>query len=240
MTKTGLCALLLTATCALSADHQFHALPSTTGNHSALSGNCYYIGNTLDMDCTLNQQSVRKKISDKEWQSRQNDAHAVIEKALSTQTVESYVKSALGSTCKKIKNGNYEKREDVHEAIQLLIDLCKSPSKDGILKAAVYQNNVDRKTCVFNSMELGQFRFEQVSNTKWVSTNKPSGECGVVTVMELEQEDGWLWNFNQVRHYTNTESDFCKDLAAINEPIGFSWKGKESTAMQCEHIEFGF
>jgi hypothetical protein len=71
--------------------------------------------------------------------------------------------------------------------------------------------------------------------------NEPTGQCGAITILTLEQHPmhNTLWNYSQIKHYTNTESEPCKDFAEINEPMSYSWNGNKNLKKGCEFIEFG-
>jgi hypothetical protein len=69
--------------------------------------------------------------------------------------------------------------------------------------------------------DVGDYKFNQVNDKKWVSTNESTGQCGAITILTLEQHPmhNTLWNYLQIKHYTNIESEPCKDFAEINEPM---------------------
>jgi hypothetical protein len=98
-----------------------------------------------------------------------------------------------------------------------------------------------KNTCKVSETDTGSYSFKPVNENKWVSNNGPSGSCGTVIVMTLERDPKHLtlWNYSQVRHFTNTEESMCKSFAENNIPMSYSWNGGPSIQMDCKYIDFG-
>lgn len=221
---------------AFSADIEFNWLKSTSGNNSALSGACNYISDTSDLNCNLRQIMVRKKAKKEDVDAQVKNLKVEIEAPEEFAKVK---KQFLTEMCPKMSEASAQMDDLV--AVEKFRKICKTPSKENFIDALTYMYRVDERTCKVMDYDVGNFVFEQVNENKWVATNKPSGQCGVVNVMSLERHPDYssLWSYSQVRHYTNTETQFCKELSAVNEPITNSWNGKSSIKMNCEYVEFG-
>jgi hypothetical protein len=222
----------------LSAEISFNWLKTTSGENSALSGSCDYVGSTSDLNCNLKQVSVRKKSSPEEVKEDIKSVIAEIDNQLKTKTIEQFKKVEFGDFCSKLPE-NQNKVEKV--IFDQFMTMCNNTTRQTVIEALSLTAKQAGKTCKVMDYDLGNFIFNQVNENKWVSTNKPSGNCGSVTVMSLERnpEYATLWSYSQIRHYTNTETEMCKSLAEINEPIAYSWNGQSNIKMDCEYIEFG-
>jgi hypothetical protein len=227
----------------LSADINFNWLQSTSGQKSALSGTCNYVDSSNDMDCNLRQLSVRKKLSIEDGKKNVNEAILEVDSELKNKTIGEYVKEELGSTCEQIPLGDEELKSlgNDRSAYDAIVDICNVPTREKLIKLMSSSVENDIKTCKVYEYDTGDFLFNQVNDNKWVSTNKPTGQCGAVTILTLERDPkhNSLWNYSQIRHYTNTESELCKSLSEMNEAMSYSWNGKSSLKMGCEYIEFG-
>jgi hypothetical protein len=227
----------------LSADVTFNWLKSTSGQNSALSGTCDYLDASNDMICNLRQISVVKKLSPEDAEKDINAATLELDTDLKDKSIKEYVDEKLGSVCIKIPLSQAELQSlgSDREAYDAIVDICKSPSRDKVLSLVTSSAKNELKTCKVMDYDTGDFQFNQVNDRKWVSTNEPSGQCGAVTILTLEQhlKHDSLWNYSQIRHYTSTETELCKSLSEINEPMSYSWNGNKSLKMGCEFIEFG-
>ncbi|MGK2232417.1 MAG: hypothetical protein ACI92O_001588 [Colwellia sp.] len=226
-----------------SADVTFNWLKSTSGQNSALSGTCDFSDESNDMVCNLRQIRVSKKLSPEDAEKDIKAATLELDTDLKDKSIKEYVDEKLGSVCKKIplSETDIQSLGSDREAYDAIVDICKSPSRNKVLALVTSSAKNDLKTCKVMDYDTGNFQFNQVSDRKWVSTNEPSGQCGAVTILSLEQhpKHDSLWNYSQIRHYTNTESELCKSLSEINEPMSYSWNGNKSLKMECEFIEFG-
>lgn len=229
--------LLLTAPFANASDISFNWLKSTSGQKSALSGNC---SETSDgnLSCNLRQTFARRKVSHEEHISNLKSANNELAKSLESISPQEFVEQEFGELCVNI---NEMSNELDGNALLLLSRMCETPSESHISDAIEHFISIDAQTCKVYEIDTGDFSFEQVNERKWVSTNQPSGACGAVTVLSLEHEKEFstLWTYSQVRHYTNTDTKLCQQLAEINEPISYSWKGKSPIELNCKYIEFG-
>lgn len=226
-----------------SADITFNWLKSTSGQNSALSGTCDYKDASNDMVCNLRQLSVRKKLSPEDAKKDIEAATLELDTELKNKNIKEYVDEKLGSVCKKIPLSDAELKSlgSDREAYDAIVDICKKPSRDKVLALITSSAKNDLKTCKVMDYDIGDYQFNQVNDKKWVSTNEPTGQCGAVTILSLEQHPKYdsLWSYSQVKHYTNTESELCKSLSEINEPMSYSWNGKDGLKMDCKFIEFG-
>jgi hypothetical protein len=227
----------------LSADVTFNWLKSTSNQNSALSGTCDHLESSNDMLCNLRQISVRKKKSPEDAIKEINALSFELDAELKNKTIKEYVFEHLGSVCEKIPLSETEIQSfgTALEAYLAIVDICKEPTRDKVHSFLISSSKNDVRTCKVIEYDTGDYRFNQVNDRKWVSTNEPSGQCGAVTILTLEQEPkhDTLWDYSQIRHYTNTESELCKSLSEANEPMSFSWDGNPSVKMDCEFIEFG-
>lgn len=225
-----------------ASDESFNWLNSASGENSSLSGKCNYVDKSNNMICNLRQLSVRRKMTETDFSQKVRDSINEVNEELKNQSIDNYVDKIYGEVCKKlspeIKSSMIGNQINYYNTIE---DLCKKPTKEKVLniyKGALQQ---DRDTCKVFEYDTGDFEFEQISENKWVSTNKPSGECSVVSILTLERspESSFLWTYNQVKHYTNTATKLCKSLAENVKPMSYSWNGKTSIEMNCKFIEFG-
>tara|TARA_R110000744_G_C19367168_1_gene562008 strand:+ start:364 stop:1098 length:735 start_codon:yes stop_codon:yes gene_type:complete len=243
MKKTLLLSSLLISFSSISADVNFNWLKSTSGQNSSLSGTCDNLESSNDMVCNLRQISVRKKLSTQDAKKSLVDVTLELDAKLKTNTIKEYVINVLGSACEKIPLSEAEIQSlgEESEAYNDIIDICNSPTRDKMLAFLTSSVKKQIKTCKVIEYDVGNYRFNQVNDKKWVSTNEPSGQCGAVTILTLENhpEHSALWDYSQIRHYTNTESEICKGFAKMNEPMSFSWNGASSVKMDCDYIEFG-
>lgn len=219
-------------------DISFNWLKSTSGQNSALSGNCSENSNGT-LSCSLRQIGVRLKVSNDEYLSNLKKSSEDIRNTLETTSAQEFVERDFGEVCKGITEFSGE--VDI-VALQLVTDMCDNPSESSISQVIEYFMKVEAQTCKVYEIDVGSYTFERVNNSKWVSANNPTGACGAVTVLTLEHEKEHesLWTYKQVRHYTNTETQVCQQMADINEPISYSWKGKSPIELNCKYIEFGF
>jgi hypothetical protein len=228
---------------ALSADVNFNWLKSTSNQNSSLSGTCEYVNSSNDMDCNLRQISVRKKTDMEDANKTISEATLELDSKLKDKGIKGYVKEMLGETCEKIPLSDevISSLGTDREGYDAIVDICNAPTRDKILNFLTLAVKNDVETCKVFDYDIGNFLFNKVSEKKWVSTNKPSGQCAVITILTLEQhpEHNTLWNYSQIKHYTNTESEFCKSLSVMYEPMSYSWKGRSSLKMDCKFIEFG-
>jgi hypothetical protein len=243
MKKTLLISSLFISFNSFSADVNFNWLKSTSAENSALSGTCDYLDSSNDMVCNLRQLSVRKKLSPEDAEKHIKAATLELDTELKNKSIKEYVDEKLGSVCKKIPLSEAELQSlgSDREAYDSIVDICKLPSRDKLLSLLTSSTKNDIKTCKVMDYDIGNYQFNQVNDKKWVSTNEPSGQCGAITILTLEQhpKHNSLWNYSQIKHYTNTESDLCKGFAEINKPMSYSWNGNSSLKMGCEFIEFG-
>ena len=243
MKKIIILSTIFISCASMSADMSFNWLKSTSGQNSALSGTCDYMESGNDMVCNLRQIRVSKKLSIEDAKKDINAATVEFDNELKSKTIKEYVSEKLGSICKKIPLNESELQSlgSDREAYNAIVDICKSPSRDKLLALITSSAKNDLKTCKVMDYDTGNFQFNQVNDRKWVSTNEPSGQCGAVTILTLEKhpKHDSLCNYSQIRHYTNTESELCKSLSEMNEPMSYSWNGNSSLRMGCEFIEFG-
>ncbi len=225
-----------------ASDETFNWLKSTSGENSSLSGECDYVGKSQNMICSLRQLSVRRKISEDKAKQQVKDAIHELDEALKKETIDSYINKTFDGVCNKlspeVKGSLTGIGVDVYNIIE---QLCKNPTKKNLVQFYMLTIQVERDTCKVFEYDTGDFEFEKISENKWVSTNKPSGVCSVVSILTLERspESSFLWTYNQVKHYTNTKTELCKNLAENVKPMSYSWNGETSVEMNCKHIEFG-
>ncbi|GAC28255.1 hypothetical protein [Brumicola pallidula] len=221
-----------------AADESFNWLKSTSNQNSTLSGTCDYI-NARDLKCNLRQIQVKKKTSPEDVLKSIQEMKDEVYSKLQNQTVEEFRKSEFNDFCSQLDANKDQVSEGVYTVFN---KMCKETSKDTIIDALSYTVKIEGETCNVKDFDLGDSIFERVNENKWVSTNGPSGECGTVAVLSIEREPDhqFLWNYAQVRHYTNTETELCKQFVEVNEPMSYSWKGKSPIEMSCKFIEFGF
>ncbi|QTH72034.1 hypothetical protein [Pseudoalteromonas xiamenensis] len=218
-------------------DFSFNWLNSTTKQNSALSGRCDtdQLGN---FKCNLRQITVRQK-SAQEDVDREIEAMKKEFETYSKQiTIEQFMAKELPNLCGALES---KKPDIAARDFDKYKSFCKNPSYAALVDVISLTIRKDARTCKVMERDLGNFTFKQVNENKFVSTNEPSGECGTVTIMSLEREPQYqsLWNFDQVRHYTNLESESCKELDKVNESLSFSWRGRKTIQMNCDYIEFG-
>jgi hypothetical protein len=243
MKKILLLSSLLVSFNTISADVTFNWLKSTSGQNSALSGTCDYLDSNTSMVCNLRQIRVGKKLSIEDAKKDLAAATVELDADLKDKTIEEYVSEKLGSVCKKIPLSDDEMKSlgTDRDAYDAIVDICESPSREKVFTFITSSVNNDLKTCKVIDYDVGDYKFNQVNDKKWVSTNEPTGQCGAITILTLEQhpKHNTLWNYSQIKHYTNTESELCKGFAEINEPMSYSWNGNKNLKMGCEFIEFG-
>tara|TARA_R110002124_G_C8971684_1_gene515185 strand:+ start:8431 stop:9162 length:732 start_codon:yes stop_codon:yes gene_type:complete len=225
-----------------ASDESFNWLKSTSGENSALSGKCNYLGNSSDMNCNLRQLSIRKKITETSFNKQVENSITELNNEMKGETIDSYVKKIYGDICNQLSpvmKSSMRGTEII--AYNNIETLCKKPTKKKLLNIYMESLKQERDTCKVFEYDTGNFEFEQVNSNKWVSTNKPSGECSVVSILTLERnpESSFLWRYNQVKHYTNTATKLCKSLADNVKPMSYSWNGKSPLEMNCKYIEFG-
>jgi hypothetical protein len=184
---------------------------------------------------------VSKELSEEDAKKDLIQAVDELETKLKSISLKEYVEEISGGFCKQLA----EKKEGLGQVSKALLtqmtELCNSPSRENII--ALFTSTIDKSknTCKVYETDTGSFPFEPVNENKWVSNHGPSGVCGVVVIMTLERDPKhlMLWDYSQVRHYTNTVNSMCKSLSKINEPMSFSWNGKSPIQMGCEYINFG-
>lgn len=235
--KYILCIYLLIATSnSFAADIEFNWLRSTSGQNSALSGKCN--NENSKMTCNLRQIIVRKKSNDEDVQKEVESITAEIDEHLKTNTIEEYEKAAIEEFCSALPQSKDKVDSTIFNAYATM---CDNKTRNTVVEALTLSAMQSGRTCRIMEYDIGNFVFEQVNDKKWVSTNKPSGKCAIVTVLSLEQHPKYsrLWSYSQVRHYTNTDTEMCKSLSEVNESISYSWNGKKRLNMNCDFIEFG-
>lgn len=222
---------------ASASDISFNWLNSTSNQKSALSGSCESLEDA-SLLCNLRQISVRKAISSEEAAQSIVEVKTEIEEALKSRSVDNLIEYEFAEICKELPNPEVEVAPKFLEAFS---KVCNLRTKETLVDALILTIMVKEQTCKVIEYDIGDYIFDQVNQHKWVSTNKPSGICGAVTVLSLEKnpEHQTLWKFDQVRHYTNTETETCKELDAMNQPISYAWNGRSLIEMNCKYIEFG-
>ena len=221
---------------AFSSDISFNWLKSETGENSALSGKCNFINSSNELDCNLRQISVRKKSSFEDAQAEINNITKELDTLLETQSLNDIRKKHFSKICTALPE-----RQDKVDATTFnkFKQMCEDTTRESIIDVLTISAKNSILTCRVMERDIGNYKFLQVNEKKWVSTNEPSGECGIVLVATFERYKNHLWSYSQVRHYTNTETKVCKSLSEINEPISYSWKGTDTINMNCQFIEFG-
>jgi len=225
-----------------ASDESFNWLKSTSGENSSLSGVCDFVGQSQNMICSLRQLSVRRKISEDKANQQVKDAIQEVDEALKKETIDSHINKIFGDVCNRlspeIRRSLTGSEVDAYNNIE---QLCNKPTKQRLIQFYMFTIEEQRDTCKVFEYDVGTYEFEKVNENKWVSTNSPSGECSVVSILSLERSPGssFLWEYNQVKHYTNTKTELCKSLAENVKPMSYSWNGEASIEMNCKHIEFG-
>jgi hypothetical protein len=229
--------MVIFSTGTFASDESFNWLNSTSNQNSALSGSCDYV-NTSDLKCNLRQLNVRKKVSDEDSIKNLNEIENLIDSGLQNQTAEAFMESEFPDFCTDLESSEVEVDEGTYSVYK---KMCQETSRESIIGALSYSAKMEAETCNVMEYDVGDYIFERINENKWVSTNKPSGLCGAVTLLSLEREpeSPSLWSYSQVRHYTNTETETCKKLDEINEPMSYSWQGKNNIEMNCKFIQFG-
>ncbi len=221
----------------------FNHLHSSTGQNSALSGDCI-AENDRTISCSLRQVMFSKKLSKKDAETRTAEYENAIQDALKDKTPAQVVNQEVGKFCFGLTDLGNEARSKLSleaDVFTLFSALCEKPTIENLTKVFQHDLNKQLQTCKVWDYNIGTFQFEKVNERKWVSNNGPQGECGVITVLEIERdpEYSFLYTYHQRRFYIDTESKQCKEIAAINEDISYSWKGKEALKADCSYIEFG-
>ena len=224
---------------ALAQDVTFNWLGSTTGQKSALSGKCDKNELNAAMVCNLRQITFRYKISEEESEKQIKLIPSEFDAELKGRSVKEYIESAM-VPCDELPN--YKDKISDTDMFRRINYLCKSPTRENLISFAEHSIKNDTKTCVFGEFDIGEFSFEKVNNTRWVSNNGPTGDCGAIVVMTLDQhpEHSALWEYAQTKYYSNVETEFCKGLSKAAEPMGYSWQAPKPLKANCEFIEYGF
>jgi len=241
MKRVLLVAGLMISMNSIASEETFNWLKSTSGDNSALSGVCSYVGNSRNMECNIRQISISKKMSKSKAEAQRSKLIAEIDKGISELGLEKYISDSLGDICKKITKAKSALIDSNQGMYSIIIDMCKKPSRDALISLYSLMHEIDMKTCNVFDYDTGTFLFEPVNKDKWVSNNGPGGSCGVVVVMTLEREKdiSSLWTYTQNKQYTNTTNATCKSLAEAAEPMSYSWNGGSLVEISCEYINFG-
>jgi hypothetical protein len=228
----------------LASDLEFNWLTSTTGENSALSGKCDYIDSSLVMNCNLRQMSVRKLLSEAEVKQQQDETIKEFDTELKNQSASEYVSKNFDDACKKMSEV-IEKIDQLDESkrneYNRFSDICDNPTREKILNLFLSTITLQSETCKVFEWDTGDFVFKPVNDNKWVSTNEPIGECGIVVIATLERDPTHhaLWEYSQIKHYTNQTSELCKEFKENGGNMSYSWNSKSPIEMNCKYIEFG-
>lgn len=220
-----------------SALPYFNNLPSSSGQSSALSMICneYSI---QQIQCHFNQTSVTKVKPEFTREQFKKIVQLELDEKMQGSSIEQFKKDEFGDICQSDLDNL--KATDLQK--EVILGTCRASSKQELVDVYANMHDAESRTCKVNNIDTGSYIFDQVSEHKWVSTNKPSGECGAVLILSIEKEseERPLWTFNQLRHYTNTDSEMCAKLQSINEALVYSWSGQKTIEKDCDYIEFGF
>lgn len=135
-----------------------------------------------------------------------------------------------------------KQRDDMVLSMGLLADMCENPSKSTAEKIVDHQIEKESRTCnVWSNTYTHEF--EKDAQGRWVSTEGPQGQCGVVYVSVLEQEGDYptLWNYWTRKIVTNKEggSDLLLQCEELDEEVQtYTWRSDE-TFHGCDYIKFG-
>lgn len=121
--------------------------------------------------------------------------------------------------------------------------LCSDPSDAALsrfVEEMVMTEDLTCKITMYRPFELN-FKRSTANSRLWVSNEGPTGECGVVNVVSLEQEKDHptLWTYTSRRTVTNKAGGGIMKCDAWDErPLVFSWKADEKMR-RCNSIKFG-
>ena len=235
--------LLLTIPFSVQAeDFSFNWLHSTTNQNSALSGNCEEAGHNK-VTCSLRQISFSKVKTESEAAIEMTQARREFEEKVKKTSMEEASKEFLGDICTHINTEDAKKALEASEVVTYneMVEICRNPTEKKLFSIIKKTSDIELNTCRVYEVDLGEYTFTKVNNTKWVSNIGPTGECGVIVIMTLEphSDQKILWNYSQTKQYTNTETELCKGLAVNVEPMGYSWRGKKPIKAECGYIKFG-
>lgn len=223
-------------------DFSFNWLHSTTNQNSALSGNCEDAGYNK-VTCSLRQISFSRVKTKKEAAIEMAQARKEFDEKVKKTSIEEASKEFLGDICDHINTEDAKKALKASEVFTYkeMVEICKNPTEKNLFSIIKKTSDIELNTCRVYEVDLGEYTFTKVNNTKWVSNIGPTGECGAIVVMTLEPHSNQkiLWNYSQTKQYTNTETKLCKDLEANVEPMGYGWRGKKPLKAECEYIKFG-
>ncbi|MBJ2129047.1 hypothetical protein JC525_08870 [Alteromonas sp. IB21] len=222
------------AYCALP---HFNNLPSSSGQSSALSMVCDEYSDQK-IQCHFNQTSVMKNKPEYTSEQFRKILQLELDEKMQGISIEQFKKNEFGDLCQS----DFDNLQVTDLQKEVISGSCRASSKQELVSVYANMHEAKLRTCKVNNIDTGSYLFDQISENKWVSTNKPIGKCGAVLILSIEREssDRPLWTFNQVRHYTNTSSEMCAKLQSINETMTYSWSGQKTIEKDCDYIEFGF
>lgn len=233
----GIITIVAAANVANAQDVVFNWLGSTTGQKSALSGTCNFTKPDA-MECNLRQITFRYKLGKDEAKKQIDNIPVEIEKELKSVTVKDWIENGV-MACKDLTS--FKDKVSDTEVYDRLTELCKNPTKENLIPFLQYMITTQTQTCLFSEIDLGNFKFQNVNKSRWVSNNGPTGACGAVVVMTLDSDPKHqiLWKYSQTKQYLNLESKMCKSLLEVNEPMGYSWQAPKPMKADCKFVEYG-
>jgi hypothetical protein len=90
-------------------------------------------------------------------------------------------------------------------------------------------------TCLVTTNRY-QLSFRRQPNAQWVSTEGPSGECGLLAVVTLQDDGGVRWTMNIRRSVTNLEPPACRAIGESSETL--TWQNLRRP-LPCRFIQPG-
>ena len=90
-------------------------------------------------------------------------------------------------------------------------------------------------TCLVTTNRY-QLTFLRQADGRWVSTEGPSGECGILDVVTLEDGGGVRWTMNIRRTVSNQDASACRTIAESSETL--SWQHLRRS-LPCRFVQPG-
>jgi hypothetical protein len=136
-------------------------------------------------------------------------------------------------------------KEDLLRSVSALVDFCKSPSEQTMVKLTTLGFEKEARTCIVGTNNFS-LQFKRVAGSQtWASNNGPDGLCGVVTVALLEPDAKYpnFYNYIQKKVVTIPSASMlgnmkCSDMIEQGE-YKFVWQSRDVYA-RCDYIKFGF
>lgn len=221
----------------------FHYLnATTTGESSALSGECDGTTASPEITCRVTQVIVRYQLDPK-------DTPAEINKRIARLRAEAGKdpKKLTDQMCAEVRKSRADverKLQDVRNPrtkrqAQDFLALCANPSMAALEDWMRRTTLAESRTCKVSVFQNDPVTYKKVGPNKWVANVGPQGICSAVLLytMENDPKHSSLWKWSQVRTYADTSQELCKNVQ-LNYKLEYSWQGDDPD-ITCDSISFG-